>query len=158
MSSYYIDTPFDRWLIFYTNENKIEAISLESARQGKPLSGYLKDSVCKVFKSRDFSHFDYNLLDISGLNEKQLRLHNFLISTKIGEVFYYSDLALTLFGDKRFARATARLLSINRYAFFVPCHRVIAKNGIGGYSKGVDLKKKILLWEGVKLNRGLVYV
>ncbi len=154
LSSYCIDTPFDRWLIFYTNKNRIEAISFESARQGKPLSGDLKASIYKVFESKNFSYFDYNLLDISGLSEKQLKLHNFLISTKVGEVFCYSDVALALFSDKRFARATARLLSINRFAFFVPCHRVVAKNGVGGYSKGIELKKRILLWEGVKLNRG----
>ncbi len=153
MSSYYIDTPFDRWLVFDTNVKGIKAISFESIQRGHPLSGNLKLSVYNVFESKNFSYFDYDLLDISDLNEKQLKLHNFLVSTKVGEVFCYSEVALSLFGDKRFARATARLLSINRFAFFVPCHRVLAKNGIGGYSKGVDLKKRILLWEGVELSR-----
>ncbi len=154
MSSYYIDTPFGRWLIFDISKGKIKAISFEKEPQGYPLNGHIKASVLKVFESKDFSHFDYCLLDVSDLSEKQLELHNFLISTKIGDLFYYSDVALNLFGDKRFARATARLLSLNRFAFFVPCHRVIAKNGLGGYSKGVDLKKRILHWEGVKLNGG----
>ena len=150
MSSYYIDTPFDRWLIFDIKEGKVKAISFENKPRGFALDGFLKASVLKVFENRDFSYFDYCLLDVSDLSERQLKLHNFLISTKVGDVFYYSDVALNLFGDKRFARATARLLSVNPFAFFVPCHRVIAKNGLGGYSKGVELKKKILLWEGAR--------
>ena len=154
LNRYYIDTPFERWLVFDIYKNRIKAISFEEKPKGIHLEGSLKASVLKVFESKDFSHFDYNKLDTSDLNERQRKLHDFLIATKVGEIFYYSEVALILFGDKRFARATARLLSLNRFAFFVPCHRVVAKNGIGGYSKGVDLKKRILRWEGVKLNRG----
>jgi methylated-DNA-[protein]-cysteine S-methyltransferase len=34
---------------------------------------------------------------------------------------------------------------------FVPCHRVVAANGIGGYGYGVDIKVALLEHEGVLL-------
>ncbi len=154
MSSSYIDTPFDNFLIFEIN-GQIKSIFFRGKPQGAPLSGELRERVLSVFESKDFSFFDYSLLDITALSLKQLMLHDFLIGTKVGELFCYSDVAQSIFGNKRYARAVARLLSLNRFAFFVPCHRVVAKNGMGGYSSysGVELKSKILLWEGVDVLR-----
>jgi methylated-DNA-[protein]-cysteine S-methyltransferase len=40
----------------------------------------------------------------------------------------------------------------NRFAFVVPCHRVVAAHGIGGYgSAGVEVKRRLLALEGVEL-------
>lgn len=34
---------------------------------------------------------------------------------------------------------------------FIPCHRVIASNGIGGYNGGLEIKRFLLENEGVNL-------
>ncbi len=117
------------------------------------LSGELKKLVLSVFEHRNLSLFDYSMLNVEQLSEKQLKLHGFLISTKCGETYCYSEVAYKVFGSSRYSRGVARLLSANRFAFFVPCHRVLAKNGLGGYSayQGVELKRKILRWEGVNI-------
>jgi methylated-DNA-[protein]-cysteine S-methyltransferase len=42
--------------------------------------------------------------------------------------------------------------SQNRFAFIVPCHRVVAATGIGGYgTTGVEIKRRLLALEGVEL-------
>ncbi len=152
MSNFYIETPFDNYLIFQIDK-KINEIFFAPKREGLRLSGDLRKIALSVFEQRNFSFFDYSLLNVDRLSEKQLRLHSFLISTKCGETYYYSEVAERVFGSKRYSRGVARLLSVNRFAFFVPCHRVLAKNGLGGYSayQGVKLKKKILQWEGAKI-------
>jgi len=152
LSSFYIETPFDNFLIFRISR-KIDDIYFTPKPEGTALLGELKRRVLAVFERRDLSFFDYSFLNIEQLSEKQLKLHNFLISTRCGESYYYSQVAEKVFGSKRYARGVARLLSANRFAFFVPCHRVLAKKGPGGYSayQGVELKKKILRWEGVKV-------
>jgi len=44
-------------------------------------------------------------------------------------------------------RAVGNALAKNPIPIVIPCHRVVAKNGIGGYSGGVELKKKLLRFE-----------
>ncbi len=150
MSKFYIDTPFDRWLIFEIEE-KINSISFSEEKSGIKLSGQIRSELLNIFEKRSFKFFDYSSLNTSFLSEKAKLLHNFLIKTRIGETFTYSEVARELFGDERYRRATAMLLKHNRFAFLVPCHRVVAKNGIGGYSASVELKLKILKWEKKEL-------
>lgn len=68
-----------------------------------------------------------------------------------GEVVAYGELA-ALAGRPRAARAVGTFCAENRFAFVVPCHRVVAANGIGGYgSAGVEVKRRLLALEGVVL-------
>lgn len=68
-----------------------------------------------------------------------------------GEVVTYGELA-ALAGKPRAARAAGTFCANNRYAVFVPCHRVVSANGIGGYgSLGVDYKRRLLALERVAL-------
>ena len=48
--------------------------------------------------------------------------------------------------------ARARARAHNRLPVFVPCHRVVSANGIGGYgSLGVDYKRRLLALEGISI-------
>ena len=53
-------------------------------------------------------------------------------------------------GNPKAARAVGNALNKNPYPIIVPCHRVVAKNGLGGFSKGIEAKKKLLRGEGYK--------
>lgn len=67
-----------------------------------------------------------------------------------GKVKTYGEIALAL-GNKKLARAVGRALSANQDAPVIPCHRVVAANGLGGYSAsgGLRAKIKLLKKEGV---------
>ena len=68
-----------------------------------------------------------------------------------GEVVAYGELA-ALAGRPRAARAVGTFCAENRFAFVVPCHRVVAASGIGGYgSVGVEVKRRLLALEGIVL-------
>jgi methylated-DNA-[protein]-cysteine S-methyltransferase len=68
-----------------------------------------------------------------------------------GEVVTYGELA-ALAGRPGAARAAGTFCARNRLAPFVPCHRVVAADGIGGYgSLGVDYKRRLLALEHVAL-------
>jgi methylated-DNA-[protein]-cysteine S-methyltransferase len=68
-----------------------------------------------------------------------------------GEVVTYGELA-ALAGRPGAARAAGTFCARNRLAPFVPCHRVVAADGIGGYgSLGVDYKRRLLQLEHVAL-------
>lgn len=68
-----------------------------------------------------------------------------------GEVVSYGELA-ALAGRPGAARAAGSFCADNRYALIIPCHRVIAANGIGGYgTAGPAMKRRLLALEGVHL-------
>jgi len=64
-----------------------------------------------------------------------------------GSTATYSGLAARL-GKPKAARAVGNALRHNPVPLFVPCHRVVAASGLGGFSWGVDIKRKLLLLEG----------
>lgn len=66
-----------------------------------------------------------------------------------GETVSYGELA-ALAGRPGAARAAGSFCAENRFALIVPCHRVVAANGIGGYgAAGIELKRHLLALEGV---------
>ena len=68
-----------------------------------------------------------------------------------GEIVSYGELA-ALAGRPGAARAAGSFCSDNRYSLIIPCHRVVAANGIGGYGRsGVELKRRLLGLEGVTM-------
>ena len=74
-----------------------------------------------------------------------------LRSVPRGEVVTYGELA-ALAGRPGAARAAGTFCARNRLAPFVPCHRVVAANGIGSYgSLGLDYKRRLLALEHVVL-------
>jgi methylated-DNA-[protein]-cysteine S-methyltransferase len=63
-----------------------------------------------------------------------------------GSTATYSELAARL-GKPKAARAVGNALHHNPVPLFVPCHRVVAASGLGGFSWGADIKRKLLLLE-----------
>ena len=68
-----------------------------------------------------------------------------------GEVVSYGELA-ALAGRPGAARAAGSFCADNRFSLVIPCHRVVAANGIGGYgAAGPRLKRRLLALEGMRL-------
>lgn len=67
-----------------------------------------------------------------------------------GSIDTYAGLARRA-GRARASRAAGTACAINLVAPFVPCHRVVASNGLGGYGYGLDIKIALLEHEGVLL-------
>jgi methylated-DNA-[protein]-cysteine S-methyltransferase len=68
-----------------------------------------------------------------------------------GEVVTYGELA-ALAGSPGAARAAGTFCARNRLGLFVPCHRVVAADGLGSYgSLGLAYKRRLLSLEGVTI-------
>jgi len=65
-----------------------------------------------------------------------------------GEIKTYGRLAEELDTSPR---TIGQALRKNPVLVLIPCHRIVAEYGIGGYSAGVDIKRALLRLEGVKL-------
>ncbi|MFO7571510.1 MAG: methylated-DNA--[protein]-cysteine S-methyltransferase [Gaiellaceae bacterium] len=91
------------------------------------------------------------VLDLVGCTPFQLALADALRAVPRGEVVTYGELA-ALAGRPGAQRAAGTFCATNRFAFVIPCHRVVAADGIGGYGDGgVTIKRRLLALEGVCL-------
>jgi methylated-DNA-[protein]-cysteine S-methyltransferase len=58
----------------------------------------------------------------------------------------YGEIAIAI-GFPNACRAVANACGKNKLALFIPCHRVVGKNNMGGYKWGLDRKKWLLNFE-----------
>lgn len=125
--------------------------SLQSAPGGRSVtSGGLVDRFW-AFLAGHAVDFDDVELDLSWATPFQRELTAALRAIPRGEVVTYGELA-ALAGRPGAARAAGTFCATNRFAILVPCHRVVAATGIGGYGQdGVPIKRRLLALEGVDL-------
>lgn len=93
--------------------------------------------------------FDDVPLDLGDCTAFQQAVASSLRAIPRGEVVGYGELAAVA-GYPGAARAVGTFCARNPFAFFLPCHRVVAADGIGGYgSAGIAVKRRLLALEGV---------
>jgi methylated-DNA-[protein]-cysteine S-methyltransferase len=85
-------------------------------------------------------------LDLSGCTDFQTQIYALVQAIPRGETMTYGQVALRA-GRPGAARAVGRAMAANPFAILVPCHRVVAKKGLGGYAWGRDMKEKLLRLE-----------
>ncbi len=90
-------------------------------------------------------------LDLTGGTQFRLRVWPALLRIPRGETRSYGELADEL-GKRRAARAVGGACGANPIPVLIPCHRVLAaKGGLGGFSGGLEWKRRLLALEGVLL-------
>ena len=105
----------------------------------------------EAFLSGEPVAFDDVALDLEELTAFQRSVADVLQRVPRGEVVSYGELA-ALAGYPGAHRAAGSFCARNRFMFLLPCHRVVAADGIGGYgSSGVGVKRRLLELEGVRL-------
>ncbi len=80
----------------------------------------------------------------------QMKVWQFLLSVREGDVISYGELADSIEKPKAF-RAAASACGSNRIGILIPCHRVIRGDGsLGGYRWGLERKRALLDQERAK--------
>ncbi|MDY6761770.1 MAG: methylated-DNA--[protein]-cysteine S-methyltransferase [Candidatus Nanohaloarchaea archaeon] len=108
-------------------EGNVEA-ALEQYLQGEPVV---------------FDH-EVDLQDLSPFNRKILEE---IREIPYGETRTYGEVA-EAFGNEGAVRAVAQVCADNPVPIIIPCHRVVAEDGLGGYKHGEDVKRALLEMEG----------
>jgi methylated-DNA-[protein]-cysteine S-methyltransferase len=91
--------------------------------------------------------------DLSDMSDFTRRVLEETQKIEYGTTITYSELARRI--GSRAVRAVGSALSRNPVPLIIPCHRVVAKNGIGGFSCGVDMKVKLIELELKHLSNNL---
>jgi methylated-DNA-[protein]-cysteine S-methyltransferase len=88
--------------------------------------------------------------DYSGMTPFRKKVMEELRKVQAGETISYGELAAAA-GSPGAARAVGNVMATNPVPLFVPCHRVIATNGLGGFTGGLDVKRALLKLESAKV-------
>ena len=112
----------------------------------------LKDVEGAIQMYFDGSLKKFNLpLDISIGTPFQKKVWKALMKIPFGQVRSYKWVAEKL-DMQNASRAVGNANGKNPIPIIIPCHRVIESNGsLGGYSSGIETKKKLLIHEGIQL-------
>lgn len=79
----------------------------------------------------------------------QQRVWRLLRLIPYGQFRTYGEMAEAL-GNKKAARAIGLACKANPLALIVPCHRVVAAHGLGGFNGGAGIKERLLAAEGLR--------
>ncbi len=72
-----------------------------------------------------------------------------LATLAFGETQTYGQIAHAV-GSPQGARAVGGACGRNPFPFFLPCHRVVGSQGIGGFSAGLNFKQFLLNFEQIE--------
>ncbi len=90
-------------------------------------------------------------VELEGATEFQRRVLGVVAGIPYGETRSYSWVAERVGSSPR---AVGQALARNPCPLLIPCHRVVEKDGgLGGYSGGADLKRKLLELEREAVER-----
>jgi len=149
-----IDTPIPgyRLGVRVRNERLVSVEFVSSGAQLIPPDSRFSRHVVRQFEryfEKQTWPFDVDLFAQG--TEFQRRVWLALTNIPPGEVRRYGELALTLNSS---ARAVGNACRVNPLPIIVPCHRVVAATGIGGFMgqrRGgeLDIKRWLLAHEGI---------
>jgi methylated-DNA-[protein]-cysteine S-methyltransferase len=111
--------------------------------------GGLADEAARLVEAYfagDFSAMD---LPVAGGGETpfEAAVRRVVAGIPAGQTMTYGEVA-ALAGHPRAARAVGNVMRKNRQWLAIPCHRVVASDGLGGYGGRPDIKRALLGMEG----------
>ncbi len=123
---------------------------LYSKKYKKKENKELKSKIFKSIKNINFIR-KLNFYNRGTLFEK--KVWEQIAKIPFGKVLSYGKIAFRM--NMKGYQAVGRACGKNYFPLVIPCHRVVSKNGIGGYSAGVNIKKKLLRFEGVNISESM---
>ena len=117
-------------------ENRGDAVTAEAVKQLR-----------EYFSGRR-TEFDFPI-DPDG-TDFQKAVWNVLIKIPYGQALSYGEVA-RLAGNGKACRAVGNAVGRNPVLIAIPCHRVKAANGLGGFSAGIEVKKFLIKKENITI-------
>ncbi len=136
-----------RWLVRVTLSRRGTLKATAKPPPSSTSDPVLEELKAYFLKGKDRPEYPYLRLDFGGFFGKCIRN---LWKIPRGEVRTYGWLA-RVSGRPGAARAAGAALAKNPLPLFFPCHRVVAKRGLGGFSAGLDIKRLLLALEGAEV-------
>jgi O-6-methylguanine DNA methyltransferase len=113
---------------------------------------FLKAAPSKPFKIDDFQTLEKFIKKFPKIGnpagtEFQRAVWNEMLKIPRGELRTYGEIAEAI-GRPKAVRAVGTACGANPIPLFIPCHRIVAGNGLGGFGAGLPWKILLLKTEG----------
>ena len=135
------------YIVVETEGGAIRSLEMTKAKpSGKPQNSDAIRSLAKYFETGKGSFAGYRL-KLDGMTPFQRKVLKAISKIPPGNTMTYGDVAKAA-GKPGAARAVGNVMAMNPIPLILPCHRVVAANGLGGFTGGLDVKRKLLRLEG----------
>lgn len=94
------------------------------------------------YEGRKSFNLNYELL----ATDFQSMVYEEMLKIPYGKTISYSELSHKI-GKKKAFRAVGTACGKNPLPLIIPCHRVLGKSGLGGFTGGLDIKRFLLTLE-----------
>ncbi|MDD2777663.1 MAG: methylated-DNA--[protein]-cysteine S-methyltransferase [Methanocellales archaeon] len=132
--------PLDCYVWIEASENSIE--SIEFRRFGEVNKQPITDDLTRYFSGKPVNFLKYDVC-LEGFTPFEQAVLKETRKISYGNRITYGELAERV-EHSRAARAVGNALSKNPVPIVIPCHRVVGRSNIGGYSQDIEIKKRLL--------------
>ncbi|HLB67193.1 MAG TPA: methylated-DNA--[protein]-cysteine S-methyltransferase [Thermoplasmata archaeon] len=140
-----LNTPLGRVRVDHA-DGVVREIHLGTRRRLTEVRTPVAKDLARYF-SGETVDFDRYSVDLSGFTEFERQVYAATRSIPAGELRTYGEIANAI-GRPHASRAVGNALGKNPACIVIPCHRVVATNGLGGFTGGIAWKRKLLRLEG----------
>jgi methylated-DNA-[protein]-cysteine S-methyltransferase len=129
-------------------ETPVISVTAKEAGECAGSAPELVQRLVAYFAGDDRAAFEDVRLELAGYTAFHRALVGALRDVPRGDTVTYAEIA-ALAGRPNAQRAAGSFCARNRFGVVVPCHRVVAADGLGSYgSLGLDYKRRLLRLEG----------
>ncbi len=130
-----------------THDGLLQAVRFTDARPTKPTRDPIVREL-RAFFRRERDDLRHIPMDLSWATAFEKDVYAATQCIPFGKVATYSQIARAI-GHPKAQRAVGNALRKVPIDIVIPCHRVIAADGLGGHTELIEWKKKLLRFEGV---------
>ncbi len=123
---------------------KLLGTELHRGNVDEKVNSLVREILKPYIEKKAHPAFDMSILQL-GATKKYERIYTYLKeNVKPGEVITYGELGKRTGFHQR---TVANAMRSNKFPLLIPCHRVVSKEGVGGFSQGIDIKLVLLEFE-----------
>ena len=148
MSRYSYNSPIGNLLII-SDQKGIESLSISDVK-AEERDSFIDETVKWLDLYFKGIEPDFKPMLSINVSEFKRRVYEIMMDIPFGKVKSYKEIAKEI-SPKMSAQAVGQACKKNPVILIIPCHRVIAIDGIGGFAYGSCMKNKLLNHEGIEL-------
>ena len=140
-----LETPLGRVSVEHA-KGIVQEIHLGVRRRSTAPNSPIARDLSRYFAGKPVDLGGYRV-NLFGFTEFERKVYEATRKIPPGEVRTYGEIAAAI-GNAGASRAVGNALAKNPACIVIPCHRVVGTNGLGGFTGGLEWKRRLLRLEG----------
>ncbi|OPY29284.1 MAG: Methylated-DNA--protein-cysteine methyltransferase [Methanocella sp. PtaU1.Bin125] len=142
--------PVGLYVVADVDGRTVRSVEMTSRKPGfEPAGTGFVRALERYFRTGKDVFGDYSP-DYTGMTPFKKKVMQELRKVPAGETITYGELAAAA-GSPGAARAVGNVMATHPVPLLVPCHRVVATQGLGGFTGGLEIKRALLKLESAKI-------